>query len=217
MSEVISSYGRIKRISRWKGCELHIEAPLQLTLLLLLIWLAGWTYALVQIIKDLKHHPSVFLTVWLCGWTFGGVYAVYTVLWIIFGKEVVIVSEGTLSIRHDVFGLGRTRRFPLASVANLRVDVASQLLFCWPWKLAEASARNKAYQGGSLVFDNLNKTGRSWLRSLIAGDVSLISDDVDNTERFGLQLDEGEARQVIHELTPYIPALQSTQVVYQIQ
>jgi hypothetical protein len=66
--------------------------------------------------------PRAFITLWLAGWLLGEVWAIYSWLWSGFGKEIVTIREGALSIRRDILGYGRTRSFPIGNVSNLRAS-----------------------------------------------------------------------------------------------
>jgi hypothetical protein len=59
-------------------------------------------------------------------WTLGGGFAIYTWLWLAKGREIFILRPGTLVIRRDVLGLGRTREYDLPHTKNLPLSPATR-------------------------------------------------------------------------------------------
>src|SRR5262249_5244720 len=120
----------------------------------------------------------VFVAVWLILWTLAGGFVVYAWLRNVAGREVVTLSPGTLSLRRQVLGFGRTREFELAHVRDLRVvPLALSPWFLW-WGMS--------FWGlgpGSLSFDYGAKT-----------------------YRFAAGLDEAEAKLLLAELQRHLPA-----------
>jgi hypothetical protein len=124
--------------------------------LFLPLWLVGWFFGERAVLHTLfgagrgDGLPSVFLLVWLVGWTFGGGFAAFSLLWTLFGGEVVTLNGQFLTVRWEVLGVGRERRFDLAQVKDLR---------CSP--LAEnARSRSAPWAGGLVAFDYGAKTMR---------------------------------------------------------
>jgi hypothetical protein len=114
----------------------------------------------------------------LAGWLLGEVWAIYWWLWSGFGKEIVTIREGALSIRRDILGCGRTRSFPIGSVKNLRASGFFPPDSYWdnyPVQLKVA--------GGTV---GINVQGQ--------------------VKKFGIQLTEPEAQEVVRELKPCLPS-----------
>ena len=87
--------------------------------------LGFWAYIMTTKVRELLDSlpsPSVFSVIWLLLWTAGGVYAMYSLLWQIAGREIVVLSGGMLSIKRDVLGMGRTRNYDVARIRNLRAS-----------------------------------------------------------------------------------------------
>lgn len=123
-------------------------------------------------------HPQpstsrAFLSLWLIGWAFGEGWAVYQWFWAAFGREIVRVREGQLTIKRDILGRGTQRTFPIGTVANLRAS--GVFPSSWSWNDYRKLA------GGTVAFDSQGKTSR-----------------------FGVQLTEPEAQEVVRELMPYL-------------
>jgi hypothetical protein len=79
-------------------------------LVFMLCWLGGWTFGEVsafnQLVNGKAGSGSWFLLFWLGGWTVGGLWAAYTVAWMLNGEEVVFAGRfpAYLSVQKRVFG-----------------------------------------------------------------------------------------------------------------
>lgn len=164
------------------GAELHIRAKREWGgLIFIPVWLTFWTFGGVMAMKWVLHPgPSTsraFILLWLLGWAAGETWAVYQWFWTAFGKEIVLAKEGALTVKRDVLGLGRTRSFPIGSVANLRACGVFPSTSYWDTYLAQMKLG-----GGSVGFD-------------IQGQIV----------RFRIQLTEPEAQDIVRQLKPYLP------------
>jgi hypothetical protein len=116
--------------------------------------------------------------VWLVFWAAAGLWTAYVCLWMAFGRELVTVSYGNLILKMDILGYGRSKVFPVSQVLNLR---ASGLFgsFLQGW-----SGTWNAYglSGGVIAFESGGKT-----------------------HRFGIQLEEDEAQEVVAQLAKHLP------------
>ena len=160
------------------GLEVRIPARRNWFIILFLgFWLCGWAMGEVAVISQLAAGErdagsSAFLLVWLAGWTLGGAFAIYVSVWSLAGRERVRLGASTLSIKREVFGIGRLREYELSHVRDLRTtpspynpfDFRSALQF---WGVG----------GGVVAFDH----GAA-------------------TVRFGASLEEGEAKAIIERL-----------------
>jgi hypothetical protein len=109
-----------------EGLEIVIPARRNPFVLLFLgVWLAGWATGELSALGDLlSGRPrgfEGFLLLWLTLWTAAGALAAYAWLWMLVGKERILVGTSTLRIKRDILGLGRTRTFELFRIRNLRV------------------------------------------------------------------------------------------------
>ena len=103
-------------------------------MLFLLAWLGGWAAGEVGALKGLlsgTDGAKPFLLVWLAGWTFAGGFAALTWLWMLAGRERILLRPRTLAVRREVFGVGRTREYDLAHVRNLRVSTGGYDPYGW--------------------------------------------------------------------------------------
>jgi hypothetical protein len=93
--------------------------------LFLSAWLVGWAFGEVftarEVVSGRAREGTLFLVAWLVAWTVGGGWAIYTWIRMAAGKEIVLLSPATLTVRRDTLGLGRTHEYDLAYVKNLRV------------------------------------------------------------------------------------------------
>jgi len=160
-----------------EGLEIVIPAQRNLVVVLFLgVWLAGWVMGelttLADFLKGGPRRPEGYVLLWLTLWTVGGVFAVYMWLWMLVGKERILMGTSALRLKRDVLGLGPTRSYELLRVYNLRVATKP------------ASPRDTAV------------TPR--LASLIGG---LIAFEYEGkTIRFGAALDEAGAQMIVERM-----------------
>jgi hypothetical protein len=164
------------------GVEIHIFAKKEWSALIFLpLWLAIWTFAgivaMKWVLRPAPSTPRAFVSLWLVGWALGEAWAVYSWSWTAFGKEILEVKEGVLTTKRDILGLGRSRRFPIGSVANLRASGIFPSSSNWENYLTQMKLG-----GGTVAFDSQGKI-----------------------VRFGIQLTEPEAQEVVRELKPWLP------------
>lgn len=164
------------------GIELHILAKREWwPLIFLPVWLTFWTFggiiAMRWIIYPGPSTPRAFISLWLVGWVFGEAWAVYQWLWTAFGKEIVKVHKGALTIERAILGYGRSRSFPIGTISNLRASGFFPSESYWGNYLTQTKLG-----GGTVAFDSVGKI-----------------------QRFAIQLFESDAQEVVRELRPYLP------------
>jgi hypothetical protein len=173
---------RVQKLPSLSGIELHITAKKEWgSLVFLPVWLVGWTFGGVMAIKWVLHPgpstPRAFISLWLLGWGLGEGWAIYQWLWTAFGKEIVQIKDGDLTINRDILGRGRSRSFPIGTVTNLRASgVFPSSSYCSNYLALIRLG------GGTVGFDSQSRT-----------------------QRFGIQLTEPEAQHVVQELKPNLP------------
>ncbi|NOZ95600.1 MAG: hypothetical protein GXP47_12815 [Acidobacteria bacterium] len=146
-------------------------------------WLGGWAYGEVDVLRDVLHPEGPggappLLLLWLAVWTLGGLLALASVAWMLVGEERIRVSPGELSVKHDLFGIGRTRRYEMSQVRRLRL-----------------ASRH----------DVTSDSQRSW-RGLDQNDGGAIAFDYGaGTVLFGESIDPAEAMQLIQYLSQRFP------------
>lgn len=154
-----------------------------LIVILLCAWLAGWTLGefsvASQLFTDAHPAPTAFLSLWLIFWTIGGAVVAATILWQLFGREVLLLGATRLSYRTEVLGLGRTRSFRIAEVKDLRST--------------------------GHIFPTF-RYQRGWLPPLTGSGMGPIAFDYGaRTFRLGSALDEVEAKMLVKELAARLP------------
>ena len=180
---ILMARTRLQRLPTVNGTELHILAKKDWSgLIFTPVWLAFWTFGGIMVIRWLIHPgpstPRAFLGLWLTFWLLGEVWVIYGWLWTAFGKEIVTIREGALEIKRDILGYGRVRSFPIGSVRNLRASGFFPSNSYWDNYLVQLKLA-----GGTVGFD-------------VQGQV----------KKFGIQLTEPEAEEVVRELKPYFPS-----------
>jgi hypothetical protein len=118
------------------------------------------------------------MAVWLVLWAAGWLWTAYVWLWSAFGKEVVTVGYGDLILKRDILGCGRRRVFPVSEVSNLRAR-----------DLRGAAPQRRS--GPQSLFD-------------LSGGV-IAFDSGGQTHRFGIQLGDNEAQEVVARLAEHLP------------
>jgi hypothetical protein len=151
---------RIIRMPSVTSVEVHIVAKrVWSSLLFLPVWLTFWTFGGLMAMKWVAHPkpstPRLFISIWLVDWAFGETWAIYQWFRTAFGREIVKVSEGTLTIKRDILGRGKTKTFPVGRVMNLRASGFFPSDSYWENYLA-----NLKLAGGTVDFDSEDKTHR---------------------------------------------------------
>lgn len=160
-----------------EGLEIVIPARRHLLVLVFLgVWLVGWLMGEMTVTAQLfSRRPAglaAFLLIWLIFWTLGGGLAAYLWLWMLVGKERILMGTSMLHVKRDVLGLGRTQTYEFYKIRNLRVvpqpsgprDTGAVLRF-------------SGLTGGLIAFEHEGKT-----------------------IRFGAAIDETEARMIVDRM-----------------
>ena len=148
-----------------EGLEIVIPARRNLFALVFLgVWLVGWIVgevtAIAAVASSGRRAADAFLLLWLTVWTVGGCAAAYSWVWMLVGKERVLMGTSALRVKRDILGLGRSRFYQLFKIRNLRV--ADQPIAA---KDPRAAFRPWGIAGGAIAFDYEGKTIRfgSWI------------------------------------------------------
>ncbi len=187
MVKVIPATGRARVREDNRGIEILIPARRRPYLAIVLgFWLmARAAGAVMAPLAFFRQHdwggPGVFVVAWLGIWLTAGAFIIYLWLWTVLGKEVIRLDGRTLSVKRDVLGLGRTREFDWAHVADLRV---------WP------------EEGGPWYYAS------HWgYRPVLPEPGRILFDYGARTYRFGDGVDAPEARELINRMTARFPLL----------
>lgn|SRR5262245_36989172 len=169
---------RVTFSQQFNGIEIYIRSPREIfSLILIPFWLIFWTMGGISAIKSfLGGDANPFLFIWIVGWALGWAFMIYIWFWTAFGKEIIFVGQGILTLKHDILGFGRKKEIQLYELSNLRA--AGQFGSPSSWN------NNLAFwgiSGGTIAIDSRGKT-----------------------QRFGIHLEEGEAMAVVKEIEPYL-------------
>ncbi len=143
-------------------------------------WLGGWAFGEFTVVRQLldgdfaNAGTVAFLAFWLIGWTVGGALILRAWLSNLVGSEVVEVGGGSLKLCHKLGPFSRKREFDLQHVGNLRVSPS-------PAATGTGRARQIYASAGAVAFDYGSRTFR-----------------------FGGQLDDAEATDVVCALEPHL-------------
>lgn len=125
-----------RRLSPDADIELIIPIPHNnqwLRLPILVYWLMGWILGELAAVDELNHWSLSsnhnFFLIWAVLWTAGGIYALFDLLWQLWGRQALVINSAFLAHRRSLFGLGRTKRYDLARIQN--IHVASHLQTGW--------------------------------------------------------------------------------------
>lgn len=95
----------------------------------LLPWSFGWILGMLSLFSGRLYelNPTqspilltLFLIAWLICWTIGGGYILYSVTWMLFGQEVVEITENSFIVRQQVFGFSNEQIYNLSDLWNLQ-------------------------------------------------------------------------------------------------
>ncbi len=101
------------------GDKLKISIPSRkswLQSLFLGFWLIGWAFGEISVLGVFFggsgfSGPSLFLIAWLGMWTVGGGWAIYTLLWQLSGREIIAITNQSITVSRVVVGLGLPREY----------------------------------------------------------------------------------------------------------
>lgn len=137
-------------------------------------WICGWGVGEIMVTRqfldgDAPPEGELFLLAWLGVWTLGGVFAIYAWLWQVMGKEMLTVHGQTFKTRRDIGGFGFDKEYDLVQIRDLRV--------------------------GHLGVNPLDFSSILQLWGVGGGVIAF--DYGARTYRFGAELDEAEAKQIV--------------------
>jgi type VI protein secretion system component VasK len=154
----------------------------------LIFWLAGELLILGALILDGTEAPPIaILLIWLVIWTATGGLMVSQFAWQVSGKEVVEVRTQSIKISQVCLGIHPSKEYLASHIKDLRVSSSNMNLnhpmLQWTYFYNLPWYHNMA---GSLAFDYGSRTFR-----------------------FGMSIDEAEAKQIIAEIQQKFPQYRS--------
>ncbi len=165
--------------------SLIIYIPSKRNLLLILFmgfWMMGWfsgeTSAINELVKGGFAGKDLFMIAWLGGWTVGGVFALSLLLWQLFGKEKIEVANNSITYSRAVVIPIFPKEYSSEYIKNLRFTNIG-------YNERYGRSRNMEFWGfgpGLIAFDYGSRT-----------------------IRFGIGIDEAEAKQIVAEIQQKYP------------
>lgn len=160
------------------GLEIIIPSKKNWFLIVFLgFWLVGWTLgetaalaAITGFLGELGPQRS-FVLLWLIFWTIAGFFTLSAFLWNLLGKEIITAIQGQLTIAKKGALFYRTKMYNLNEAQNFRIQQDN-------------------YSG---KYQRRRKNG-FWFGGIIAFDYGM------KTVRFGLGIDEAEAKFILSKL-----------------
>ena len=109
-----------------EGLELVIPSkPAIFDVVFLSFWICVWTVVekseVTRFVDKSQGAGGWSRFFWLLIWTIGGAWAIFAWLWMIAGRERIVLSTNAFIVRREILGVGWTREFDLGQVRNLRV------------------------------------------------------------------------------------------------
>lgn len=119
--------GRAKIITDSLGLKVVIPSKKKVfTIFFVPIWLGFWVFGEIMVFTSLftQDHEigqRIVMTVWLVFWQLGGIWAAYTLLWTLFGRETFVIDGQKLTVMRTIFGLGQKKNYDLSHIKRMRV------------------------------------------------------------------------------------------------
>lgn len=165
---------RIKLISQ-SNFEMHILLKKKWFIIIFCpIWLAGWTAGGFTAIINIDKNLGLFMIIWLIVWLLAEMMTLYAWLWNAFGKEIIKKRSDIIVIKKDIFGFGFSKQYELNKISNFR-----------------ASGYFGTHDRFNLLVWNI-------------GGGTIAFDYGGKTKRFGIALEEIEAKEVENVLNNYL-------------
>jgi len=154
----------------------------------LILWLAADLFVLwLMIFGGSDAPPAAILLIWWLFWTIGGGLALYQFAWQVSGKEVVEVANQSIKLSQVCLGIHPSKEYSASHIRDLRVSSSNVNLnhpmLQWTYFYNQPWYHNMS---GSLAFDYGARTFR-----------------------FGMSIDEAEAKQIIAEIQEKFPQYRS--------
>lgn len=166
------------------GIKLQIKIPSKKNWFIIIfftVWMGGWFMGESSAINELLSNGNIgensFLLFWLVGWTIGGLFAITILFWSLLGQETIQIERGIFSISKGILDVEIIKKnYDSKSIKNFELNPE-------PVGMDSLLGQKKRFgdfwglTGGKLRFDYGMKT-----------------------IKFGIGIDEAEARYLIDEI-----------------
>lgn len=142
------------------------------------VWIFMWFFGETSVASTIGTGgpPDLFLIVWLTGWTIGGIFVLSTILFMLFGKEIIEAGQGVISIRNQALFFLSPKVYDLNEAKHIRAVEEFSMYNGFQFGRRQNGLRS-TFNSGTIKFDYGLKT-----------------------VKFGNDLDEAEARHIIERL-----------------
>lgn len=121
--------GKAKIQNDFNGLFIQTPFPKNfLVIILFTAWLCAWFFFALDVFHTLQNpeeHRNYFLMLWLAIWTLGGIRVIRTILWALFGKETLNVTNQEIKFKDTIFGFGKTYLFPAHELTTIEFNQPS--------------------------------------------------------------------------------------------
>jgi hypothetical protein len=164
------------------GLRMKIQIPSKknwFIIIFLIVWIGGWFMgersAMSEVLNSENIADNSFILIWLIGWTLGGGFAIAVLLWSLLGLETITIDNHIFQIEKGILDFRiLSKKYELSSIKRLKLN-EEQTMFNHFNQMKVADFWGLT--GGKLRFDYGMKT-----------------------IKFGIGIDEAEARFVIDEI-----------------
>lgn len=147
---------------------------------LMFLWLLAWSVSGVIVIANYftlqQESAKLFIIIWLAFWAYFEFKIIRVYMWKRFGKEKLWIKNGTLFYQQDINGRGKVKEYDVNLVSN--------------FELVELTR-------GSIA-DTFSQT--FWVKGGERIEFSCQSKNI----RFGMQLEDDEAKKIITSLNKFL-------------
>lgn len=117
------------------GFEYKITIPSKrnwLVMAILSAWISIWTISIAQALNTFHSINSIefdfFNMIWLAGWAAGGAFAIFTILWTLFGNETIRIENGILVKEKSIHTLKIYKKsYEISVIRHLKINQESML------------------------------------------------------------------------------------------
>lgn len=168
----------------YDGIFLTIRIPAKknwFMILFLAAWLGGWfmgeTSAFSELFSNKNVGVNAFMLFWLIGWSIGGLFALTVIVWSLLGQETIVIQSGIFNLSKGLLNIQLFKKsYDSNSIKNLEL-IPEQTL-------------------SESFFEQKKKIGDFW--GITGGRLKF--DYGMKTIKFGLGLDDAEARYLIDQI-----------------
>ncbi|MDQ3110812.1 MAG: hypothetical protein M3R17_13040 [Bacteroidota bacterium] len=101
-----------------------------LIIIFMSFWICGWLWGLITVSSKMLFQTAhiganLIILAWLVMWIIGGFFAINVVVWMIFGKEIITVGNGILTIKRTGTLFKKAKSYDLPHISNMHAKEQS--------------------------------------------------------------------------------------------